>query len=157
MASLTGLTILAVTALYGGWEWALLSFAVLMALWPAQFRALSMLVTLGVSLVWLALFHSTGDRRLFFPFATQLAIQMRYLMEGRISRPTIGGVGVIVGFLLIRVVQSATFRVLVVELFVAAAILALVSMLCSSKDQNAKTRLLAGILGSALAFAGLAF
>jgi hypothetical protein len=157
MASLTSLIALVVTALYGGWEWALLSFVVLVTLWPAQFSVVPMLATMGVSFFWLALFHSTGDRRLFFPYAMQFAVQMPYLLQGRVPKPAIaGGGGVIAVFMLIRIAQSATVGVLIVELFVATAILALVLKLCGPKCREARTRVIAGILGSALAFAGLA-
>lgn len=157
MAILASLIALAVTVLYGGWEWALLILVVLVTLWPAQFSVVPMLTTMGVSFFWFALFRATGDRRLFFPYAMQFAVQMPYLLQGRVSRPAIvGGGGVVAVFALIRLAQSATVGVLVVELFVAAAIVALVSNLYGPNRWGVKTRVISGIIGSVLAFAGLA-
>ena len=157
MASLTCLIALSITALYGGWEWALICFVALVTLWSGRFSLVLMLATMGVSFFWLALFHSTGDRQLFFPYAMQFAVQMPYLLHGWGSKAAIaGGGGVIAVFILIRIAQAAPVGVLIVELFVATAILALVVKVCGPKGRGLRTRVIAGILGSALAFAGLA-
>ena len=158
MASLIGLIVLALAALYGGWEWVLITAIVLIALLPAQFHVVSILATVGASFFWLALFHWTGDRRLFFPYVMQLAVQMPYLLQGRSSMPAIvGGGGLIAGFMLIRVTQSATAGVLKVELFVATAILTLLTLLPGNIVQGPRMQVLAGVLGSILAFFGLTF
>lgn len=136
-------------AFYGGWEWALLSVLVLIAVWRADLPLVAMLATMGVSYFWLGAFHWTGDRRLFFPYAMQFAVQMPELMRGRVRHPiVVGGGGTIAVFLLIRVIQSASASVLVVELVIAASILALAAMV--------RTRVLAGVIASTLAFAALA-
>jgi len=127
MAILTGLIALVVAAFYGGWEWVLLSFVALVALWHAEFAVVPILTTIGVSYFCLALFHWTSDRRIFFPYTMQLAVQMPDVMKGRVSKPAlVGGGGIIAVFMLIRITQSATADVLIVELFIAITILTLV-------------------------------
>lgn len=157
MASLTGLIALMVAAFYGGWEWVLLSFVVLVTLWHSECGVIPILATLGVGYFWLALFHWSGDRRIFFLYAMHLAVQMPYLLQGRVWHPAIvGGGGIIAVFMLIRITQSPTAGVLIVELITAATILALVLSVCSPSARGSGTRVIAGVLGSALAFVGLA-
>ena len=157
MAILTGLIALVVAAFYGGWEWVLLSFVVLVALWHAEFAVVPILTTIGVSYFCLALFHWTSDRRIFFPYAMQLAVQMPDVMKGLVSKPAlVGGGGIIAVFMLIRITQSATAGVLLVELFIAITILTLVSKICPQSVRGPGTRVIIGVLGSALAFVGLA-
>jgi hypothetical protein len=156
MAILAGLAGVGAAAFYGGWEWALMGAVVLAILWRVDFALGSVVTALAVSLAWLAVFHWTGDRRMFFPYSMQFALQMPYVLRGKIARPAIvGGGGLILFFLLIRVVQDATMQVLLVETVVALAILGIVVRLCGP-SQAMPVRLLAGALASALAFAGLA-
>lgn len=155
MVILISLIAVAAAAFYGGWEWALLSLVVV-TLCRLRSNSLSILATIGVSALWLAIFHSTGDRRLFFPFAIQFAVQMPYLLKDRVARPVlVGGGGMIAIFMLIRISQSATVSVLLVELVVAVIVLALVQQIIPPSASGAKARMLAGMLGSTLAFAGL--
>jgi hypothetical protein len=157
MANLTGVIALAAAALYGGWEWALVCLIVLVALWRFESGVLPVLATVGVSFFWLALFHWTGDRRLFFPYSMQFAVQMACLLRGRMAKPAIvGGGSIVLVFTVIRISQSATAAVLIVELAVAGAALALALQACGRGSREASVRVIAGALGSVLAFAGLA-
>ena len=161
MANLTGVIALAAAALYGGWEWALVCLIVLVALWRFESGVLPVLATVGVSFFWLALFHWTGDRRLFFPYSMQFAVQMACLLRGRMAKPAIvGGGSIVLVFTVIRISQSATAAVLIVELAVAGTALALAFALAlhayGRGSREASVRVIAGALGSGLAFAGLA-
>jgi uncharacterized membrane protein HdeD (DUF308 family) len=79
------------------------------------------------------------------------------VMKGRVSKPAlVGGGGIIAVFMLIRITQSATADVLIVELFIAITILTLVSKICPKSVRGLGTRVIIGVLGSALAFVGLA-
>ena len=85
------------------------------------------LAIMAPGLVWLALFRATGNRELFFPYSMYLAscVALRAAERAAWLGP-IGG-GLVVGvFMVIRVLQQATLRVLAVEFAVAAAILAFV-------------------------------
>lgn len=157
MANLLSLVSIAIAFALGGWEWALLGGVVHASLWRVDRRVASVQLTAATSFVWLGLFHWNGDRRLFFPYAMQIAVQMAYLMQGRVPYPQIiGGGGIVALFLVIRLRQSATAGVLILEMFVALAILPLVLRICGSAARGPWHRALAGVLGSALAFAGLA-
>lgn len=159
MAGLIAGIALAATAGFGGWEWAVLCSIVVLTLWLTGFGAISVVASLGLSLCWLALYVGTGDRRLFFPYAMQLAVQMGCLLRGRVNHPSmVGGGGILALFLAIRVAQSATAGVLFVEFLVASVSLAIALGLYApaSRTATAQTRITAGAIGSLLAFAGLA-
>lgn len=156
MAALTGGMAVAAAAVFGGWEWALLCSIVLLALWRADFQAASVLASVAVSMLWLALYVWTGDRRLFFPYSMQLAVQMSCLLRGRVERAAAaGGGGIIAVFLAIRIAQSATAGVLFVEFLVAVLAMAISLPVYARSSNSRKSRIFAGALGSALAFAGL--
>lgn len=148
---------LVLASYFGSWEWALIGFVVLITMWWTNVSVFVITTTLVVSFIWLAVFHWTGDRRMFFPFSMQFAVQMPYLLEGRVARPAImGGGGMVLIFLLVRVIQSATASVLLVEVVVALAILGLVAGVGGSGPAGLGKRLAVGAIGSALALAGLA-
>lgn len=116
-AHLAGLALFAVAAVYGGWPW-----AVMAVVWVAALRGDGedswMLLQVGASgLFWLALFHWTGDRRLFFPFSMQVAATLAVQWH-----PAAGGV-VVAGFAAIRLWQGASTHVLEVEMVVAVVVL----------------------------------
>ncbi len=157
MAGLTGGIVVAVATLFGGWEWALMCLIVLVSLWRIEFGVVSVLATVGFSFFWLALYSWTGDRRLFFPYSMQFAVQMGYLLRGRVNHPAIVGGGVLVAvFAAIRTAQLASVGVLIVELVVAAAILVITVHTGGRGSRAASVRVIAGALGSLLAFGGLA-
>lgn len=106
-----------------------------------------MLSTTGTSLLWLALFAATQDRRFFFPFTMHYAAALGQLWR----RGLVAGPAVIVGvFAVIRLVQSVTLPVLAVELAVAAAAV-FAAMLCRRFGSVAATS-----ASSVVALTGLA-
>ena len=83
------------------------------------------------SLAWLALSHATGNRELFFPYTMYLASCVALWDSQRATQRAawlgpLGGATIVTAFMVIRILQQATLRVLAVEFVVAAAILALV-------------------------------
>ena len=156
-AILASATALLVYWAWGGWEWALLGLVVAAAQWGEQFEAGLVIATFAVNLLWLLLFQWTGDRRLFFCFAMQCAVQMMYLARGRTARPgLLGGGGLLALFLLIRIWQGASASVLAVELVVAVVILTGIRWPRVGSPGGWPERVVAGMLGSTLAFLGLA-
>ncbi len=109
------------------------------------------------ALVWLGLFHLSGNRELFFPYAMALAAFVSLPLAARST--WLGGLGggLMIGtFLLIRIMQQAGGRVLAVELAVAAVILALV--LAAANRVGGRWSIEAAVVAAAslLAYAGLA-
>jgi hypothetical protein len=131
---------LASTAFLGGWEWTAVSLLALLVVWQTDFRATSVLAAVAPGFCWLALYCWTGDRRLFFPYAMQYAAQSG---------------SVVLLFVLIRLLQSASAGVLLVEILVASGILALTSGMQRKGRSGLVERMLGAALGSVLAFAGL--
>ena len=104
-------------------------------------------------LVWLVLFHFTDDRRLFFPFTIQYALQ-----AGFFRRPALTGCGVIVGtFFAIRIAQGATLKVLIVEMIVTVAVIAISTSGYRQRSNGWLARLSWAAFGSFVAYLGLAF
>lgn len=99
------------------------------------------------SLGWLAAFWATGNRELFFPFSMYLAAHAALTVShrGTIARWVMGGL-VVAAFLVIRVLQAATPRVLAVEAVAAAVILAAVCLVLARRDRS--------LLGDGLLLAG---
>lgn len=113
-------------ALGGGWPWALIASIVLAMLWRTDFRAPIVLGTVLPGLCWIALYQWTGDRRFFFPYAMQYAAQMAATTTGPpVLREIAGSGSIVLVFALIRIAQSAGARVLLVEIVVASAVIAL--------------------------------
>lgn len=83
----------------------------------------SRLLLVMPAIVWLGLFHVTDNRELFFPYAMALTAFVSLPLAAHGG--WLGG-GLMVGsFLVIRVMQQASGRVLAVEMAVAAVILVL--------------------------------
>ncbi len=120
------LLFLAATHIFGGPPWAVIGAlaVVLLAFRGVRIESLALMVP---SLAWLALSHATGNRELFFPYTMYLAscVALRDSQRAAWLGP-LGGAVVVAAFMVIRILQQATVRVLAVELVVAAAILALV-------------------------------
>ena len=111
---------------FGGPPWAVIGAVavVLLALGGIRIESLALMVP---SLAWLGLSHTTGNRELFFPYTMYLAscVTLRATDRAAWLGP-LGGAAIVAAFMIIRILQQATVRVLVVELVVAATILALV-------------------------------
>jgi hypothetical protein len=120
------LLFLAVTHIFGGPPWTVIGAlaVVLLALGGIRIESLALMVP---SLAWLALSHATGNRELFFPYTMYLAscVALRDSQRAAWLGP-LGGAAIVAAFMVIRILQQATLRVLVVEFVVAAAIFALV-------------------------------
>lgn len=154
--SLTAFAVLAASLFLGGWEWCLLSVLMLIVLRFSDAGFSSILAATGAGILLLALFQWTDNRELFFPFAMQYAVHAACLLQGRLQWPDlVGGGGMIAAFLVIRVIQHATFRVLVVELAVAVAVVAVALAVNGRGRKTPGRRAVAGAVGALLAFAGL--
>ncbi len=123
------LLFLAATHMFGGPPWTVIGAVavVLLALGGIRIESLALMVP---SLVWLGLSHATGNRELFFPYTMYLVSCVAMRGSDRANLATwlepLSGAFVVAAFMIIRILQQATVRVLIVELVVAAAILALV-------------------------------
>ncbi len=142
------LGIVALCLVVGGWPWAAIAAAGCCWLIGSRFDARSVLLTACLSLVWLALFLLTGDRRLFFPFAIQFAMQAGFARRA-------GSLTIVGLFLLIRIAQGASLHVLAVELAVAAVVVAISLGAYRLAGQSWGSRLGWAGFGSVLAFLGL--
>ena len=132
--------------------WVLLTVTALLVLWRAQkLSGESMLAFLAPGILWFALFLWSGDRRFFFPFAMQFAVQ-----SALVTRPFwMGGVGITLLFAGIRLWQGATAFVLFVELLVATIILLVAKYASKRMEPTPVDRCVAGTIGSLLAYAGI--
>ena len=124
------LLFLAVTHIFGGPPWTVIGAIAVVAqtLGGVRIESLALMVP---SLVWLALSHATGNRELFFPYTMYLASCVALRDSQRATQRAaglgpLGGAAIVAAFMVIRILQQATVRELVVEFVVAAAILALV-------------------------------
>lgn len=125
---------------------------------PFAKEPLELAATSFISLLWLLAFVMTGDRRLFFPFTMQFAVQaLGYWSLRSQVLGVIAAVGVVGLFSVIRLIQSATLIVLLVEVIVAGvAVWASWAYLRRGSNTQIR-RLVAAGIGSVLAFAGLVF
>lgn len=89
------------------------------------------------SLGWLAASWATGNRELFFPFTMYLAAHAALTVSrhGRVATAVAGGV-VVAAFLVFRVLQGATPRVLAVEAIAAGAILAAACVAIARRERS---------------------
>ena len=124
------LLFLAVTHIFGGPPWTVIGAIAVVAqtLGGVRIESLALMVP---SLVWLALSHATGNRELFFPYTMYLASCVALRDSQRATQRAaglgpLGGAAIVAAFMVIRILQQASVRVLTVELVVAAAILAIV-------------------------------
>jgi hypothetical protein len=120
------LLFLAVTHVFGGPTWTVIGAIAIVAQSLGGIR-IEFLALMVPSLAWLALSNATGNRELFFPYTMYLAscVAVRAAERPAWLGP-IGGAAIVAAFMVIRILQQATVRVLVVEFVVAAAILAVV-------------------------------
>ena len=140
-----------------GWEWALPFVMVCLPLYRERKALLPILAAIAPGLFWLALFLATGDRRLYFCYSMQFAVQLACRWRARSLRASFaGGSIVIAAFLTVRIAQGATASVLFLELAVAAAVLCISIVLHGPCPHTAARRAAVAALASLLAFAGLA-
>jgi hypothetical protein len=108
------------------------------------------------SLGWLAAFWATGNRELFFPFMMYLAAHAALTVSGRGLIPACAAGGLVVAtFLVIRVGQAATPRVLAVEAIAAGVILTATSRAFARRERSPIGDGLLLALASAAAFVSL--
>ncbi|MCX7396228.1 MAG: hypothetical protein NT138_00955 [Planctomycetales bacterium] len=112
---------------------------------------------MACSLIWLAIFRWMFVRQLFFPYTMHLAACV-LLFESDFDkwRGYIQGMIVVAVFIAIRFLQGATNRVVIIELIVAAVILACAIGVYQLTPKNAASRAIAVVLSSLAAVAGLA-
>jgi hypothetical protein len=147
-----GFLVAAICGAVGGWPFALISLIALLLIPRGALSVKIVALTAAFGLLWLVVYKATGDRRIFFPFAMQFALQMAFF-----RRPMILGWGpIIVAFFVVRILQGATLHVLIVEAAVAFAV-GLVTLLAARRSPETWFAWLgwAG-LGSFLAYLGLA-
>lgn len=120
------LSFLALAHRFGGPPWTVIG-AIAIVMQTTGGVRLASLGGMAPSLAWLGLYHATGNRELFFPYSMYLAGYAALPAAGAAGRlGPIGGGLIVAAFLVIRILQQATPRVLAVECAVAIAILALV-------------------------------
>jgi len=152
---------LAIAHVFGGPAWASVGMVAYIAQILTQvfsgIRPESLLLVVP-SLIWLALFYATGNRELFFPYTMFLATGVAVRAAERTPwLGVLGGGAVVTAFMVIRVLQNATTRVLAVELVIAAAILACAVAARSMSERQAILRDAAIVaVSSLLAYASLA-
>ncbi len=118
--------LLAVAHAAGGPAWAAIAAVACLAHVAIDLRGGTLASALP-ALIWLAASRLTGNRELFFPYSMLLAAST--LLAAPPSRRTAGVVAsgcVVAAFLVARVAQEASGRVLAVELAAAVAVLAAV-------------------------------
>lgn len=114
------------------------------------------LAVLLPGLAWAAAFRLTGDRELYFPYAMYLAAAVASLLPlHRFRSAAVGGGAVVAAFLVIRIWQGASGRVLAVETVAAVAILAIALAARSRAGERLLARAWMPLACSLLAFACL--
>jgi hypothetical protein len=147
---------LAVAHLLGGPPWVVLGVLGFLGQIVADFRS-GPLLRLAPALLWAAAAAAMGNRELFFPYAIFLATHVLGELWPRGAVPAaLGGAGIVAAFLVIRLLQAATLRVLGVELAVAALIMAAACFVVSRARDRSILRWLVPPAASLLACAGLA-
>ena len=111
---------------------------------------------IGGSLSWLVLAQVTHNRELFFPYTMLLAaVACVQLCGQRLWAGSLAGGAVLAAFFLLRILQKATGRVLLVEFIVAVAILAAVIVVSSQSPRTASIRAAIAVAASLLAYLSL--
>jgi len=152
---------LAIAHAYGGPPWAIVGMVAFIAQILTQvfsgIRPESLLLVVP-SLIWLAFFCATGNRELFFPYTMYLATGVAVRAAERTPwLGMLGGGAVVTAFMILRILQNATSRVLAVELVIAAAILAVAVAARSMSERQTIVRDTAIVaVSSLLAYASLA-
>ena len=140
--SVVGALVMVVAGWLGGWPWALLGALAFLIQARSDTRPAAAFALAGPALFWIAMFHWTGDRRLFFPFAVHM---------GQASRPVL----ILAVFFAIRVQQAATLQVLAVEFLVTVAVLWAGRAIYRQGPPGLPMRTLAAAVASILALIGL--
>lgn len=143
---------------FGGRRWALIALAGLLPLRILGASLPLLFNSLLLSGLWLGAQHFSGDIRLFFPFTLHFATQLGLMLPFSPLRSALyGSGGIVLLFSIIRLWQSASLIVLLVELLVAAVAisfpLALYRLSAPSSLALNATLLLSALLG----YLGLVF
>jgi hypothetical protein len=150
------LCILATTLFFGGVAWAQVFLTAIVSQSRPESRRERLLLML-CSLVWLVIFRWILVRQVFFPYTLHLAAcVVLFGSDYNKWRGYIQGMIVVAVFIAIRFLQGATNRVLIIELIVAAVILASASGFYQLTPKNAASRAIVVVLSSLAAVAGLA-
>lgn len=144
-----------VDCLLGSWPWALILIASIL-LAANQFKSRSDLIQFtAIGFLWLLAFEYSDDRRLFFPYTIQFAVQL-FVLSPR-GRPIAASSAIVALFAAIRIGQGATMIVLLVELIVATLAIASAAYYHQAAPPTTARRIVTAALGSLIAFAGLIF
>ena len=150
------LFIVATTLFFGGVAWAQVFLTAIVLQSRPESRA-ERLLLMACSLVWLVIFRWILVRQVFFPYTLHLAAcVVLFGSDYNKWRGYIQGMIVVAVFIAIRFLQGATNRVLIIELIVAAVILASANGLYQLTPKNAASRAILVVLSSLAAVAGLA-
>ena len=150
------LFILATALFLGGVAWAQVFLTAIVLQSRPESRH-ERLLLMACSLVWLVIFRWILVRQVFFPYTLHLAAcVVLFGSDYNKWRGYIQGMIVVAVFIAIRFLQGATNRVLIIELIVAAVILASAIGLYQLTPRNAAARTIVVVLSSVAAVAGLA-
>jgi hypothetical protein len=150
------LFILATALLLGGVAWAQVFLTAIVLQSRPESRH-ERLLLMACSLVWLVIFRWILVRQVFFPYTLHLAAcVVLFGSDYNKWRGYIQGMIVVAVFIAIRFLQGATNRVLIIELIVAAVILASAIGVYQLTPRNAAARTIVVVLSSLAAVAGLA-
>jgi hypothetical protein len=148
---LTEAAFLAVAHVYGGPSWTILGGLAFFGRIVAGSRQPPLAVLLA-ALVWLAASRATGSREYFFPFSMHLAACVAVAFGQRSAwLGGLGGLVVAAAFMLVRVLEQATPRVLAVEGVVAGLIL--VAVVTAAVKLRGRSAAEAAIVAAAAALA----
>lgn len=143
---------------FGGRPWAAIALCGLLPLRLLAPSNATLLSSLVLSSFWLAALQYTGDIRLYFPFTLHFATQLGILLPFSPTRSALyGSGGIVLLFSVIRLLQSASLIVLLVELLVAAVAVGLPLMLFHAGPPTPLRRNISLILAALLAYLGLVF
>jgi hypothetical protein len=114
--------LLLVAQAVGGAPWTLVALVAVVTL-SLSGPAVESLACAASALIWLGVFHVTGDREFFFPYSMHLAAAAICRGGDRgATAAIVAGTAVAAAFLGVRVCQQASAQVLAVECAVVAAI-----------------------------------
>ncbi|MEM8925726.1 MAG: hypothetical protein AAGD35_19655 [Actinomycetota bacterium] len=117
--------IIGLTAAVGGWPWASLAVVAVGAQAYHEFEAPALLFGVVPGLVWMFAFEQSGNRELFGPYMVYLATFAALVVAGsKWRRAAVGAGAVLVTFIGVRMLQSASTQALVIEFVVSVVILA---------------------------------
>ena len=145
------LAVILTATIIGGLPWACISvFGIYTFIaFGANWREVLLLIL--PAMFWLGVFHFTGDRRMFFPFSILFAASFALRSNWTATME------IMVLFLVARILQDATFKVLAVEVLVAMAVLCPVYFARKKLSARGQWRSAFAVASSLLAFIGLIF